>query len=281
MGKKPSSAQLIAQLEKSAIRAALAGGSVLSKHFTRKIKVSEKKDAGLVTNADIEAERTVLKILRTAGPRDMSFLTEESAITGSDQLVAAAGSSGRWVVDPLDGTTNFVHRFPMFCVSIAAEWEGVPTVGVIYHPILKDLYVAVRGKGSKLNGKKISVSQTARLTDSLLTTGFTVRKTGELHQEMEAFERLSQIARAVRRPGSAAMDLAYVARGVFDGFWEHRLSPWDTAAGALLVTEAGGRVTNFKREPFKIEMPQILASNARLHETLAQSVAPEYCAIQK
>lgn len=278
MGKKRSRALTatdtppLALLERLAIQAARAGGARLKAHFGKKIRVSEKPGAGLVTNADLESERAILKILRGKGPREMGFLTEESAMTGSAQMGASKASLGRWVVDPLDGTTNFVHAFPMFCVSIAAEWQGELVTGAIYHPILNDLYVATRGKGARLNGKRISVSQRPRVADSLLTTGFTYRRDEWLRAEMEAFEKLSQVARAIRRPGSAALDLAYVARGVFDGFWEHNLSPWDTAAGALLVQEAGGRVTDFGGAPFRIEMSQILATNQLVHSEIMQSV---------
>jgi myo-inositol-1(or 4)-monophosphatase len=150
---------------------------------------------------------------------------------------------------------------------------------VIYHPILKDTYVAVRGGGAFVNGRPMRVSKTRRLGDSLLTTGFTYRKDSWLRAEMEAFERLSEVARAVRRPGSAALDLAYTARGVFDGFWERRLSPWDVAAGALLVEEAGGKVTDFQGKSFQISAREILASNGTLHKPLLQAVAPKSCPI--
>ena len=259
-------------LRESTIEAAHAAGKVLVKYFGKSIRVSEKKGAGLVTNADIEAESAALKILRRARP-DFSVLAEESAPKPT------RGSPGRWIIDPLDGTTNFVHRFPMFCVSIAAEWENQVQVGVIYHPILRDTYVAVRGKGAFVNGKRMHVSKTRRLADSLLTTGFTYRKDAWLKSEMEAFERLSGVVRAVRRPGSAALDLAYTARGVFDGFWERRLSPWDVAAGALLVQEAGGKVSDFQGKLFRVEGSEILASNGSLHNSLLQAVAPKSCPI--
>jgi myo-inositol-1(or 4)-monophosphatase len=261
------------KLTKAAIIAAEVGGAILRKSFGKKLKVGEKAGAGLVTNIDLASERAAMRILKKGFP-EFSFLTEETGTKGSE------GSPGRWILDPLDGTTNYVHGFPMFCVSIAAEWEGRIVVGVIYHPILKDLYVAVRGKGATLNGKKMRVSSTKRLADSLLSTGFTYRKEEWLHQEMEAFERLSAIVRAVRRPGSAALDLAYTARGVFDGFWERRLSPWDVAAGALLVQEAGGKVTDFKGNDFRVDSKELLASNPFLHPPLLQAVAPEYCLIQ-
>ncbi|MBC7690758.1 MAG: inositol monophosphatase [Methylotenera sp.] len=258
-------------LEKPMIEAAHAAGKVLLAHFNRKLEIREKKGAGLVTQADLAAEKAIVTRLKKARG-DFGFLTEEAPEKHGK-------GKGRWIIDPLDGTTNFVHGFPMFCVSIAAEWEGQIVAGVIYHPILKDTYTAVLGQGAFLNRKRIQVSPTSKLRDSLLTTGFTYRKNQWLRTEMDSFERLSGICRAIRRPGSAALDLAYTARGVFDGFWERRLSPWDVAAGALLVQEAGGKVTNFKGEPFDINAREILATNASLHEELKKTVAPEFCEI--
>jgi myo-inositol-1(or 4)-monophosphatase len=255
-------------MRSAAIEAALAAGDVLLYHFTRKLKISEKPGAGLVTNADLEAERRAVKILKKKFP-SFTFLTEESTVEPTHGITTA----GRWIIDPLDGTTNYVHRFPMFCVSIAAEWEGKIAVGVIYHPILKNLYVAVQGKGATLNGKSMHVSQTSKMDSALLTTGFTYLKEELLRAEMKTFEKLSGMSRAIRRPGSAALDLAYTAQGVFDGFWEHRLSPWDIAAGALLVSEAGGRVSDFLGNPFNVHSPEIVASNSVLHRALLNAVA--------
>jgi myo-inositol-1(or 4)-monophosphatase len=249
-------------VRKTAIQAALASGEVLLRHFGSNLRVSEKEGAGLVTNADFEAQETAVSILKQGFPH-FGFLTEEAA-------PEEAKSPGRWIIDPLDGTTNFVHGFPMFCVSIAAEWAGQLAVGVIYHPILKDLYIAVKGQGATVNGVPMKVSQTHQIENSLLTTGFAYRKDEFLKAEIHAFEKLSSKARAIRRPGSAALDLAYTARGVFDGFWERRLSPWDVAAGALMVTEAGGTVTDFQGNPFNVETPAVLASNSKLHEALLQ-----------
>lgn len=252
------------QILKAAIDAAHASGAILLKNFGKKLDVREKKGAGLVTQVDLASENAAVQLLKRTFP-DFGFLTEESGTHGSQ-------SGGRWVIDPLDGTTNYVHRFPMFCVSIAAEWQGEVVVGVIYHPILKETYTAIRGKGAFVNGKKIQVSTTPRLKDSLLTTGFTYRKDEWLHAEMKAFENLSAVARAVRRPGSAALDLAYTARGVFDGFWERRLSPWDVAAGALLVQEAGGQVSDFQGNSFRLDQSEILASNKKLHRSLLRKI---------
>lgn len=264
----------INRVRAAAVEAATAAGEVLLKHFGKKLHVSEKARAGLVTNVDFASEKAALKILKKRFP-DFGILTEE---TGEHSGVGIK-CPGRWILDPLDGTTNYVHGFPMFCVSLAAEWMGEIVVGVIVNPVLKDVYVAAKGKGATLNQKKIHVSKTSQLANSLLTTGFTYRKDEWLHREMEAFERLSGVARAIRRPGSAALDLAYTARGVFDGFWERRLSPWDIAAGGLLVQEAGGKVTDFKGNSFSVESPEILASNRVLHTSLLQTVAPEYCPI--
>jgi myo-inositol-1(or 4)-monophosphatase len=261
--KKPS----LAKLERTAIQAAHAAGKVLMKYFEKSFEVREKDGAGLVTNADIESEAAAEKILRKAFPK-FGFLTEESS-------PKEGTSPGRWIIDPLDGTTNFVHSFPMFCVSIAAEWEGELVVGVIYQPVLRETYVAVAGKGARVNGKRLRVSSRAKLADSLLTTGFTYRKDEWLHREMEAFERLSRIARAVRRPGSAALDLAYLARGVFDGFWERRLNAWDIAAGVLLVREAGGKVTDFSGRELRVESPELVASNGILHDQLFKAMAAD------
>ena len=251
------------------IQAAHASGRVLNKYRIEadrhSLKISEKPDAGLVTNADLESEAACVKILRKAQP-GFGFLTEESPPQKSQ-------NGGRWIIDPLDGTTNFVHGFPMYCVSLAAEWNGEVIAGVIYHPILKEMYSAIRGKGAYLNSKRIHVSKTARLEDSLLTTGFTYLKQDHLNHEMHSFQEMSRVARAIRRPGSAALDLAYTARGVFDGFWERSLSAWDVAAGALLVQEAGGKVTDFEGKPFRVDGPSVVATNGKLHRPILRSIS--------
>ena len=160
----------------------------------------------------------------------------------------------------------------MFCVSIAAEWEGEIVVGAIYHPVLKDLYLAVRGQGATVNGKPLCVSKTKLLSDSLLSTGFGYEQGESVKAQMKCFEEVSRLVRAVRRPGSAALDLAYTARGVFDGFWEKSLSPWDVAAGALIVQEAGGTVTDFKGNAFRIDAREILAGNAQTYSLLLKEL---------
>ncbi len=268
MSKAPS----LAKLEAAALEAARASSRILMKNFRKKLQIREKDGAGLVTQVDLAAEAAALKILKRRFP-EFGLLTEE---TNPEEI---GRHEGRWILDPLDGTTNYIHGFPMFCVSIAAEWQGKVVVGVIDHSPLKETYLAVRGKGARVNGERLRVSKTARLSDSLLTTGFTYRKDEWLKREMEAFENLSGITRAIRRPGSAALDLAYVARGVFDGFWERRLSPWDVAAGGLIVQEAGGSVTDFSGHDFKVDAREIVASNSRLHADLLKTIAPQFCPI--
>lgn len=247
-------------LREAATRAAHASGRVLMKRFRTRLRVREKPGEGLVTNADLESERTAVAELRRAFP-DFGILTEESS-------ARQGRSPGRWILDPLDGTTNYAHGFPNFCVSIAAEWEGEVLVGVIHHPVLGETYTAIRGKGAFVNGQRMRVSSVSHLRDAMLTTGFSSRKEKWLGQEILAFRRLSRVAHAVRRPGSSALDLAQVARGVFDGFWERGLSAWDVAAGALMVQEAGGLVTDFKGGPLRLDSGELLCSNGSLHRAM-------------
>lgn len=256
-------------LLEGAVDAAFAAGKVIKKHFeSTKLIIKEKENnMGLVTNADIEAEKVALKILQKC-ERNFGLLTEETNADGKIQK----GQTGMWVVDPLDGTTNFVHRFPMFCVTIAAVIKGRVEVAVTYHPILDDLYTSIRGQGAFVNGKRMKVSNNKKMHDALFTTGFAYSTRDLLSTEMSTFEKVSRKARAVRRPGSAALDLAYTARGVFDGFWERHLAPWDLAAGSLLVSEAGGKVSNFSGKKFEINFPEILASNSRLHSNLLKLI---------
>jgi myo-inositol-1(or 4)-monophosphatase len=252
---------------RAGIEAALQAGAVIRKHYLKKIEVKEKGTLGLVTNVDVEAEKVAMKVLRKAEP-NFGFLTEETNAHG----VQRASQDGLWIVDPLDGTTNFVHGFPMFCVTVAAEIDGEVIAGVTYHPILNELYTAVKGKGAYVNKVRLQVSKTKLLKNSLLATGFAYSKSDILKNEMSSFEKASRAARAVRRPGSAALDLAYTARGVFDGFWERHLSAWDVAAGSLLVTEAGGKVTTFSGKKFDTHGPEILATNGKIHTAIRTKV---------
>ena len=211
----------------------------------------------LVTEADLASEREIISIVRAAFP-DHGILAEESGETG-------APSSARWIIDPLDGTTNFAHGLGNFSVSIAFALEGELQVGVVYNPVSGELFEAEAGAGAFLNGRKIAVSRQDHLEDSLLATGFpyTIRET--LSPLVERFSLVLGAAQGVRRLGSAALDLCFVACGRFDGFWEEHLKPWDTAAGTLILREAGGIVTDFSNSPFEVRMQEILATNGRIH----------------
>ena len=244
----------------------LAGdaGAILLKYLHKTHRVKRKRGAGIVTEADRAAESVCLKKIFRKYP-DSSIITEESG--------EFRGTSGLcWVMDPLDGTTNFAHGFPWFCVSIGLLVEGALTAGVIFNPVTRELFYGEKGHGAFLNGKKIRVSRTSLLKDSLLGTGFYYSKGRTLEDEMGIFTRMNQVALGVRRPGSAALDLAYVACGRYDGFWERRLSPWDVAAGFVIVTEAGGTVSDYKGKETDIYGKEVVASNSVLHRGLVRVI---------
>ena len=243
-----------------AIDAALKGGEVLLSRFGSSNNVSLKGVINLVTEADIMTEKAVVGVIRERYP-DHQIMAEEG--------VAEEGKSDyKWIIDPLDGTTNFAHGYPVFSVSIALEVRGEVVAGVVYNPILKELFTAEKGKGAYLGDKRLKVSTTEKLIDSLLSTGFPyVRMTGG-PTNLEYFSRAIMNCQEIRRDGSAALDLCYVAAGRFDGFWELMLKPWDDAAGMLMITEAGGRVTDLKGGPYSIYSEEILATNGLIHEEL-------------
>jgi myo-inositol-1(or 4)-monophosphatase len=240
--------------------AAKAAGEILRNMFGR-VNLIEKKGAiDLVTDADLKSEKALIGMLRDRFPEDR-ILAEESG--GNDVT-----SNRTWVVDPLDGTTNYAHGFPFFGVSIALEAEGRLALGVVYNPCLNEYFEAVAGKGAFFNGERIRVSQTENLQDALLGTGFPY-DIHEKHQEvMELFTKMVVRAQGVRRPGSAALDLCYLAAGRLDGFWETGLKPWDTAAGAIIVKEAGGMLSTFDGAPYPPFADTLVASNGRLHQAM-------------
>jgi myo-inositol-1(or 4)-monophosphatase len=228
-------------------------------------KISTKGDINLVTEADIAAENLIIERIRSYYPQH-GILAEES---GEAVMTGGRRSEWKWIIDPLDGTTNYAHGYPCFCVSIALEREGQLEVGVVYDPMRDEMFAAERGRGATLNDRKIRVSSVEQLNEAMLCTGFpyNVRERPDFARGFTVF---TMNAQGVRRDGSAALDLAYVACGRFDGFWEDGLSPWDVAAGALLITEARGRITNFKDEPVDIYNEQVLASNGLIHDAMMQ-----------
>jgi myo-inositol-1(or 4)-monophosphatase len=239
-------------------------GVVLRKYFMKVRRIEHKLNAGIVTEADKAAEADVLKKIFRNYPNS-SIITEESGEFRRE-------SSLCWILDPLDGTTNYAHGFPWFCVSIGLFEDGKPRAGIVFNPISGEKFTAEAGKGARLNGKPIRVSKTKDLGYSLLGTGFYYSKGERLRREMEYFRRMNQVALGVRRPGAAALDLACVAAGRFDGFWERGLSPWDMAAGWLLIQEAGGQLTDYSGKPTDIFGPEILASNGILHKRLVNVI---------
>ena len=249
-----------------AVDAARAAGRLLRDELSGTRRIEFKgSPTNLVTEMDQRAEREILTRLRASFPGD-AILAEEGG--------AARGRSGRrWIVDPLDGTTNYAHGLPIFGVSIGLEAEGRVVLGVVYDPMRDELYVAERGLGATLNDAPIAVSATSSLDTSLLVTGFpyNIRETADTN--LDEYAAFSVRARAVRRLGSAVLDLAYVASGRFDAFWELRLSAWDVAAGSLLVEEAGGRVTGIDGRPMKVDAPTLVASNGKVHDAVLRVLA--------
>ncbi|MDP3723730.1 MAG: inositol monophosphatase family protein [Candidatus Omnitrophota bacterium] len=251
---------------RAAIRAALAAGALLRQFVGRPRTVKTKRSAAdLVTEVDRAAERLIARLLRRADPT-IGFLGEE---LGRRRERA----SSRWIVDPIDGTNNFVHGFPCFAVSIALEVRGTVVVGVIYDPMRRELFVASQGAGASLNGRPIRVSQTTRLTQSLLSTGFPVQFRHAARPYLGRFESFERRSHGVRRIGSTTISLASIAAGRMEGFYEQRLWPWDIAAGILLVQEAGGRVSNFRGEPPTLTEGRLVASNGRIHRQMLQLIA--------
>jgi myo-inositol-1(or 4)-monophosphatase len=253
------------EIEKVAVRAARAAGRVHLKRLSH-ISVARKSNAiDLVTEADREAEAAAIAVLQRAFPAH-AILAEESG--------ASAGvSEHRWIIDPLDGTTNFAHGYPQFCVAIAYERRGKIQAGVIFDAFKRELFVARRGGGARLNGKPMRVTRTPSLESALLITGFAYDRRERRRFYLAFWEAFMMRTHGVRRTGSAALDLAWVASGRADAFWEFGLKPWDIAAGALMVEEAGGQVGNMDGAALDLTGGQILATNGRLHQAMIETIA--------
>jgi myo-inositol-1(or 4)-monophosphatase len=245
----------------AAIETALESGKILREEYSLPPEIRYKGDVDLVTQADRRSERAIVARLSEFFP-EHTVAAEEG--TGHER-----SSEFRWHVDPLDGTTNFAHKYPCFAVSIALAQNGMVLAGVVYNPIHDELFAAARGEGATLNGKRISVSSVSSLSTSLLCTGFPVHKRLD-SLNIHYYYDFTLRSHGVRRDGSAALDLANVAAGRFDGFWEFGLKPWDTAAGVLLVTEAGGMVSDFHGNAYQLGGPMVLATNSLIHEEMRE-----------
>jgi myo-inositol-1(or 4)-monophosphatase len=239
-------------------------GALLMKHFEQRVKVEYKGEVDLVTVADRESEALILRRIRARWP--------EHNVVGEEGARIDVGGEYQWYVDPLDGTTNFAHGYPVFCVSLGLLHGAERRAAVVYDPTRDEMFAAERGRGAFLNGEAIRVSQTNRLAECLVATGFPSHKRHK-NPNIFFYHQITLKTHGVRRAGSAALDLCNVACGRFDAFWEFNLNPWDTAAGVLIVEEAGGRVSKFSGEPFEISSRQTLATNGLVHDTLLKVFA--------
>ncbi len=242
------------------IHAAHRGAKVLLSKLGRLSEINKKGAIDLVTDADIASEKAIIETIQAAFPQH-SILAEES---GMNQGVSAC----QWIIDPLDGTTNFAHTLGLFSVSIACLREDEVICGIVFNPVTRELFSAAKGTGAELNGKPILVSDTTQVADSLLVTGFPYNTRDIMDQVMSRLSSCLAASQGVRRLGSAALDLCYVACGRFDGFWEQNLKPWDTAAGFLIAREAGARITDFGNRNYTVDSPQLLATNGKIHDQM-------------
>ncbi len=247
-----------------AIQAARIGREILLGYYGRLKNIEEKFQAGLVSEADKESEKAIVSFLQKEFP-ETTVLAEEAY-----HDYELSSDQGRWIIDPLDGTTNYIHQFPIFCISIGLEIKSEIVLAVIDVPMLNETYTAIKGKGAFLNGKPLKTSETKLIKDSLLATGFIADHEHILQEQLRIFSEVVRKCRAVRRAGAAAYDLCLVAKGVFDGYWERNLKPWDSAAGLLLVQEAGGKVSTYRGEKYTPFKNSMVASNSHLHEELLQ-----------
>jgi myo-inositol-1(or 4)-monophosphatase len=267
---QPLPTSLQKAMKETAIAAAQIAGRILLAATRTGFRVEYKNAVNLVTDADRQAEQAIVETIRKAFP-DHQILAEEGG------LASRSHSPFKWIIDPLDGTTNFAHGFPAYCVSIGLEYQGHCTLGVVLDPTRQELFIGEAGTGAFLNNQPIRVSRTASLNGGLLVTGFAYDIRESADNNLDHFARFSLRAQGVRRTGAAALDLCYVASGRLDGYWELKLRPWDMAAGIVILQEAGGQVTDFKGGPLSIYGKEIVASNGIIHEemlgVLGQSAA--------
>lgn len=252
-------------LQQTLRQAAEAGAAEILRFFNQSFSVHHKEGVNnLVTEADHASEKAILGVIQSAFP-DHQVLTEETGAIVQD-------SAYKWIIDPIDGTVNFAHGIPLNCVSIAVEHNGVMVLGAVYNPHMNELFFAEKGKGATLNDKPIRVSEENRVIKSCLVTGFPYTYINMPNGPLEIFDRFVRKGVPVRRLGSAAIDLCWVACGRFDGFYEHKLEPWDSAAGYLIVEEAGGRVTDHAGQPFSVYQHRVLATNGKIHEEMVEVI---------
>lgn len=247
-------------IKRVAIKAAYDAGKILNRHFGNLTHINKKGAIDLVTAADLESEEKIIETIRQHFPRHAILAEESGTLDGDDKA--------RWIIDPLDGTTNFAHSLGIYSVSIAFALNNEIVTGLVFNPQTGELFTAIHGQGAQLNGCPIHVSSVTHVSDSLLTTGFPYNVHAVGDTLISRFARCLSNAQGIRRLGSAALDLCFVACGRFDGFWEDNLKPWDTAAGMLIAREAGGTVTDYNDRPYHIDRNQILATNNHIHQEM-------------
>ncbi len=252
---------LRSSIKDTAIEAARAAGAILQERARLGFRIEHKNAVNLVTDADTQAEQAIIERIREAHPEHQILAEEQGIVVQND-------SPYKWVIDPLDGTTNFAHGFPAYCVSIGVEYQRACILGVVFDPTRQELFVGEMGSGAFLNDQPIRVSQTASLNAALVVTGFgyDIRETS--NNNLDYFARFALRAQGIRRMGAAALDLCYVASGRLDGYWELKLHPWDTAAGVVILEEAGGQVTDLQGNPYSIYGTGIVASNGQFHNEM-------------
>ncbi len=256
---------------RDALKAVQLGRDVLLHYFGNLSQIEHKYQAGLVSEADRESEQVIREYLNSKHPT-FEFSGEESYAAGESLSWSADHAEARWILDPLDGTSNYIHRFPVFCISLGLEINGEIVLSVIDVPILKETYTAIKGQGAFMNGRRLSVSQENTLKNSFLSTGFFSEIEENLKEQLAVFDRIVRLCSGVRRPGAAAYDLCLVASGVFDGYWEKNLKPWDSAAGILLVREAGGIVKTYHGLEYNPYHNSIVAGNETIVNQLIQNL---------
>ena len=254
----------------TAVKAARAAGALINRAAldVEKLQVTAKSHNDFVTEVDQAAEQAIIETLLTAYPGH-GILAEESG-----RAHGAKDSDYLWIIDPLDGTTNFIHGFPVYAVSIALAYRGQVQQAVVYDPARNDLFYASKGRGAYLNDRRLRVSKRTRMLESLIGTGFPFRKGDNFKRYLQMFEQVSQSCAGLRRPGAAALDLCYVAAGYYEGFFETGLNPWDIAAGSLMITEAGGLIGNFTGESDYLFQREVVAGNPKIYGQLVQILAP-------
>ncbi|MBY0547510.1 MAG: inositol monophosphatase [Candidatus Obscuribacterales bacterium] len=258
---------MLQKVKDTALKAARAAGAIQKERCGKIQSLDYKSAFNIVTDVDAASEKEVIRLIRESFP-DHEILGEESG-------AHSTGSKCRWLIDPLDGTTNFAHSYPFFCVSIGYEEDGEMRLGVVFNPIADELFVAEKGKGATLNGQPIKVSAVSSLSTCLLATGFPPDSANARFTNITEFSRLTDLCHGVRRDGSAALDLCFVACGRLDGFWEFKLAPWDLAAGTLIVREAGGTVVSLTGGKFDMDSGHVLACNGLVTQEIVSALALE------